>query len=190
MEINELKVLSASVLAEFPLGEAFTISVGKQDQESVPVRGTVVRSSRPLSELSEVVGFLVEHGFLVNRFDVSEDKGIFWQMTEKGRDLRELGDWEKYEKLLHLRKAGSYDPARAKAQFVFWFRYFFTFLVGIVACNQAIVYGTKIQELKPLDPPSPYFVCTSIFFIFILFRLYRRGDFGNKKVTGPESGKN
>ena len=170
MDIRYLQSVAASVLNDFPACDAFTIvsTDGNHTPESNDYKKII--ASRPLVELNEIVQFLVAGGFLINRLDLSLHRPlVIWSMTEQGRELAELGDWDKYEKLQQLRKAKKYDPLLFRSLLAFWTRYLLTVIVGLVACYEIVNYSGRIRDLSPLDPPSPYFVCTWIFLIFIIF---------------------
>lgn len=44
----------------------------------------------------EVLQYLVQHGFAVNRQDISNEEHLYRQLTDKGRELKELGTLEAY----------------------------------------------------------------------------------------------
>ena len=124
--------------------------------------------------MNDIIQFLVLDGFLINRLDLSVNSRLYWELTEKGKDLKELGDWLKYGKLMQIRKAQKYDPIKTKSSLAFWIRYTITIIVWIAACIQIIGYAGKIRNLSPLELPGPYFVCTWLFLIFMVFWMHRQ----------------
>jgi hypothetical protein len=181
VEAQLMRDLCLEMVGKFPMELPFTIrlsSVG--DVDSTDSEQMVCFQNKLLSDLNDAVHFMVEEGFLINCLEADGEKLIYWKLSENGRELKKLGDWKKYERLIQLRQVEMKDPEAFRGLFAFWTRYGITIVVCIAACKTTIDYAVGVGDANPVDTPSPFFVCSWLFLIFIVFWMHtqklRTGD--------------
>ena len=161
----------AELLAIFPKDIPFTITQTPAEGVAAPSHEngiSIVYTGLAISVANEAVQFLVAKGFLINEVDLTSPTSIYWKLSDKGKDLQELGgDLEKYTRLMQLRKIKNEDLQTSKSNFVFWFRFIFGIGLAIAAIVQIGSFTTALQQLNPIDPPSPFSVCIWLFLLFL-----------------------
>jgi predicted transcriptional regulator len=184
MSITEITILAPDILAQFPSHGTFTIQPQhlqkiNTDKEikfskSAVENTVIVETTFEIPVVNEVIQYLVSKGFLVNMLDIKDETRIYWQLTDKGRDLKEVGSIEAYQRLEQIREVKKFDIQTVRKFARFWFRFVVAVIVSIAALDNIIRYLDKFQEVTPIDPPSPFFVCIWLNIIVVMFLLFRK----------------
>jgi predicted transcriptional regulator len=99
------------------------------------------KSERFLKE-KDVISGLISEGFIINRNDLKADYKKYIQLTDTGRELKELGSMESYNRVQQARKDSILADAdhRATERLRSKYLYYLTWSIGISTGVAALYY--------------------------------------------------
>jgi len=122
----------------------------KRVKDALEQKEYLKREYQQLWRDEEVLQYLVDNGFAVNRHDIKVEGQIYRQLTDKGRDLKELGGIEAYCAVLKdkedkiIFEAVRRNKEAQRNKHLFWI----TFFIGVSTVLAAVYYVLEILRIQ------------------------------------------